>query len=556
MVVSKASTEFREHSIEDTLGLLNSSTGGLSESEALVRLQKFGPNQVFQKRSNRLLVFLSRYWGPMPWLLEFSIFLSIFLKHYLEAGIIFTLLTINVIIAYVQSRGSQRALETLKKRLAIKASILRDGKWAAREAGIVVPGDIISIGLGDIIPADVKLLSGELSVDQSVLTGESLPIEAAPSDILFSGSIVKRGEASGVVVNTGVRTYFGKTTELVKIAKPKSHQEQIMLAVVRYMLIVGIAAMLLVSSYALVIGSGILTILTFAVIFLMGAVPVALPAVLTIVQSVGASELANKGVLVTRLDSIEDAASIDVLCLDKTGTITQNTLSVEETVAFSGFSQQDVIVLAALASSAQNQDAIDAAIIEHAKSLKISLSAFERLSFKPFEPATKRSEAAISLGSDHYIVTKGAPQIVISLCRELDAATRAAADQKIKEWSPKGYRALAIGRSNGNNIETLRLAGLISFADPPRPDSRDMILGAKELGIKPLMLTGDNISIAREIASQVGVGSQIIRMDEFRKLSENEQAKLIDKTDGFAEIYPEDKYQIVRLLQSEGIWWV
>ena len=290
----KNTSEYKELSIEDTLKILDSSTNGLTESEATHRTQKFGFNEVAEKRGNPVLAFLSRYWGPMPWLLELAIVLSFVLKHYLEAGIIFILLTINTVIGYIQSRGSQRALEALKKRLAIKANILRDGKWATREARAIVPGDIISVGLGDIIPADAKLISGELSIDQSILTGESLPVDAQPSAILYSGSIVKRGEAKCLVVNTGANTYFGKTAELVKIAKPKSHQEQIMLSVVRYMMVLGIVALILVASYAAVIGTGILSILTFAVIFLMGAVPVALPAVLTIVQSVGATELAKR----------------------------------------------------------------------------------------------------------------------------------------------------------------------------------------------------------------------------------------------------------------------
>jgi H+-transporting ATPase len=548
----KNTSEYKELSVEETLKTLGSSQNGLTESEAIQRTRTYGFNEVIEKKRNPVLAFLSRYWGPMPWLLELAIVLSCVLRHYLEAGIIFVLLTINAIIGYVQSRGSQKALEALKKRLAIKAKVLRDGKWATREASVIVPGDIISVGLGDIIPADAKQVSGDLSIDQSILTGESLPIETGPSAILYSGSVVKRGEAQCLVINTGANTYFGQTAELVKIAKPRSHQEQIMLTVVKYMMVLGIIALVLVGSYAAVTGTGVISILTFAVIFLMGAVPVALPAVLAIVQSVGAVELAKRGVLVTRLDSIEDAASIDVLCLDKTGTITQNKLSVGDVIPFTGFTKDDVSIMASLASQEQSKDAIDTAILENSRSAKVDLTPFKIALFTPFEPSTKRSEAIVSTDGKRFKVIKGAPQIVISLCRGLDAATRDKANQIIEDLSLKGYRTLAVAKSAADDLDTIQMVGVLSLADPPRLDSKEMIEGARALGVKPLMLTGDNIAIAREIARHVEIGTRIIRMDDFRKSSDVEQARLIEDSDGFAEIYPEDKYKIVKILQARG----
>ena len=346
----KSTSEYKNISPEEIVKSLGTSMDGLSESEAGKRLEVFGYNEIIEKKKNLLLEFLLRYWGPMPWLLELAMGLSIVLRHYLEGTIIFVLLTVNAVIGHIHSRGSQKAVELLKKKLAIKAKIVRNGKWLIKDAREIVPGDLIIVGLGDIVPADAVMVSGEISIDQSALTGESLPVEAHRSDILYSSSVVKRGEARCVVVNTGANTYFGKTTELVKTAKPNSHQEEVMMAVVKYMMYLGIAASILVSLYALVMHLSLLLILTFAVIFLMGAVPVALPAVLTIVQSVGAMELAKKGALVTRLDSIEDAASIDILCFDKTGTITQNRLSVAESLPFSGHTKEEVITTAALAS--------------------------------------------------------------------------------------------------------------------------------------------------------------------------------------------------------------
>jgi len=551
LVVNNTS-EYKAISTAEAFRSLETSADGLTNSEVQRRIQIFGFNEVAEKRANPLLAFLSRYWGPMPWLLELAIVLSVVLKHYLEAGIIFALLTINTVIGQIQSRGSQRALDALKKRLAINARVLRDSEWSTKEAREIVPGDIISVGLGDIVPADAKLISGNLSIDQSILTGESLPVEAQESAIIYSGSIVKRGEAKCVAVNTGANTFFGKTAELVKTAKPKSHQEQIMLAIVRYMMFLGVGALVLVAIYAAIIGTGILSIITFAVIFLMGAVPVALPAVLAIVQAVGAMELAKKGVLVTRLDSIEDAASIDILCLDKTGTITQNKLSVGEVIPFSDYTEPDVVMMAGLACQEQSKDAIDTVLLEYSRARDTNLNSYQCLSYTPFEPSTKRSEAVVSAGDKRFRVIKGAPQTVISLCQGLNEATKIKANQTVEELSLKGYRTLAVARSAEDDIDNIHFVGLLALADPPRPDSKAMIEDARALGIRPIMLTGDNIAIAKEIASQVTVGTRIIRMDEFRNSSETEQLKIIDESDGFAEIYPEDKYKIVKLLQSRG----
>jgi H+-transporting ATPase len=547
----KNTSEYRAISTEEAMGLLGASSDGLTDSEVKRRLQIYGFNEIPEKKINPVVQFLLRYWGPMPWLLEVAIVLSIVLNHYLEAAIIFALLTVNTVIGQIQSRGSQRALEALKRRLAVEARVLRDGEWVTTEAREIVPGDTISIGLGDIVPADAKLLMGDLSIDQSVLTGESLPVDVQQSAIIYSGSIVRRGEATCVVVNTGPNTYFGKTAEFIKIARPKSHQEQIMLAIVRYMMFLGAGALVLVAAYAAIMGMGILSILTLAVIFLMGAVPVALPAVLVIVQAVGATELARKGVLVTRLDSIEDAASIDILCLDKTGTITQNRLSVSDVVPFAAYTKEDVVMMASLASQGQGRDAIDTAVLDYAKVSNINISSYKQVSFIPFEPSTKRSEAMVTTDGKRFKTIKGAPQIVLSLCKGLDEVTRAKANQTVEELSLKGYRTLGVAKSV-DDTNNLQFVGLLSLADPPRPDSRDMIERARKLGVKPMMLTGDNIAIAREIARQVSIGDRIVRMEEFRSMVDIEQAKTIEEIDGFAEIYPEDKYRIVKLLQSRG----
>jgi H+-transporting ATPase len=547
----RKTSEYHDLSVEETLRLLNATTDGLKGSEAQKRLQLFGYNEIVEKRKSPVLQFLLRYWGPMPWLLELAIVLSIVLGHYLEAGIIFGLLTINSVIGHLQARSSQAALESLKKRLAIKAETLRDGNWTVVDAKEIVPGDVIALGLGDMVPADAKVIDGELSIDQSVLTGESLPVDAHQSSVVYSGSVVRRGEARCIVVNTGLNTYFGRTAELVRVAKPKSHQEEIMLAIVRYMMYLGVAALIIVSIDSALTGIGVMTILTFAVIFLMGAVPVALPAVLTIVQAVGATELVKKGALVTRLDSIEDAASIDVLCLDKTGTITQNELSVSEIIPLSGYSKEDVIVASSLASQELGKDAIDLAVIGFARSAGSELGKYKQVSFTPFEPSTKRSEAIVLADGKQFRTIKGAPQVVMSLSR-INEEARKDLDTLVEDLSLKGYRTLAVARSEDSDLDNLHLVGFISLADPPRPDSRDMIEETRKLGIKPVMLTGDNIAIAREIARQVSLGDRIMKISDLKNLSEEQQAEIVEQYDGFAEIYPEDKYKIVRLLQSRG----
>jgi H+-transporting ATPase len=550
----KSTSEYKKISLEETQAFLEASIDGLSESDAGKRLEIFGYNEIVEEKKNPFLEFLLRYWGPMPWLLELAMGLSFILRHYLEGIIIFVLLTVNAVIGYVHSRGSQKAVELLKKKLAIKAKVLRDGKWVMKEAKEIVPGDTIAVGLGDIVPADAKIISGELFIDQSALTGESLPAETHQSDIIYSSSVVRRGEARCAVVNTGANTYFGKTAELVKAAKPKSHQEEVMMAVVRYMMYLGIAALVLILAYGVImrLEEHIVTILTLAVIFLMGAIPVALPAVLTIVQSVGAMELAKKGALVTRLDSIEDAASIDVLCFDKTGTITQNKLSVAESIPFSGYTNEDVVTTAALVSQEEGMDIIDLAVIGYAKSMRIDFTDYKRISHTPFNPSIKRTEAIIEVDTKRFKAVKGAAQIVISMCRGIDKEDMEKANRTIDEFSRKGYRTIAVARSEGNDLDNLKLAGLLSLADPPRPDSKSMIEQARKLGIKPIMLTGDSMAIAQEIALQAGIGGNIIRMADIKGLTDDEQMKVVGESDWFAEIYPEDKYRIVKLLQSRG----
>ena len=547
---ARPSAGYQELTVEETLRLLESTTGGLQEADAESRTHKFGHNEIAEEKQSAVKRFLSHYWGPMPWLLEFTILLSLLLGHLLNAVIVFILLTINVSVGFVNSSRSQKALKLLRKRVATRTNVLRDGEWKTTESRNVVPGDVIQIGLGEIVSADSKLIGGEVFVDESALTGESLSVPLHEADIVYSGATVVEGEARCVVVNTGESTAFGNTGRLVRMAHPASHQMTMVLGVTRFLLRFSLMALILTSIYAFVVSAEVSLILTLVVMFLMGSIPVALPAVLAVVESVGSLELAHKGALVTRLDSVEDAASIDVVCIDKTGTITQNWLSIVEVAAFAGHSKGDVSLAAALASKVGSKDPIDELIIGLATSRGLRLDSYEQVSFTPFAPTLKRSEAIIKDGNKEFRVVKGAPHVVMSLCSS-DQDTTAQFNSKLEEFSQRGHRSLAVAESDPDNPEKLNLIGLLAMANPIRPDSKDMIEQLRRIGVRPIMLTGDSLSIAREIGRQASVGERIVRLSDVKDALDSHELHILDY-DGFAEIFPEDKYKIVSLLQSYG----
>ncbi len=554
-IQNKATNDYQSMSAQDVASVLQSSIGGLSEKEASERIRRFGSNEIKEKKKNPVRQFLKRYWGPMPWLLEFAMVLTFIVSHYTEGILIFVLLTVNAVIGFVQSRNSQKAVELLKKQLQVKIKVLRDSKWVQKDAKDIVPGDVLNLRLGDLIPADVFVLEGEVSADASALTGESLPQDIHQNGVAYSGSIVKRGEAKCMVVNTAAGTYFGKTVSLVQIAKPNSKQQELMFSIVKYMMYLGLAASAVVTCYAIVLHKDIMSIMSLIIVFLMGAIPVALPAVMTIVQAVGAMSLSKKGVLVTRLNSIEDASSIDTFCFDKTGTITQNQLSVTDCKAFGAYDKDTVARLAALSSKAEEMDAIDTAMIQYSKCMKVSMDGCTQLSYLPFNPANKRTEATARIGEKTCRILKGAPQTILQLCGKLGDKMAQEINRAVDEFSAKGCRTIAVAvcrSAEKENQADCEFVGLLALSDPPRPDSREMIQKIKELGIRPLMLTGDNQAIAREIAGQVGIGTGIHRAKELEGLSHEEQVKLIDSCDGFSEVYPEDKFKIIHLLQDEG----
>lgn len=524
---------------------------GLSSAEATRLIASYGFNELAEKKRNPVLDFFARFWGPMPWLLETAMALSVILGHEIEAAMILAILSVNAVIGFRHARDSKRAIDLLRKRLALTVRVLRDGAWVTIPAREAVPGDVISVKLGEIIPADARILSGSLSVDQSSLTGESLPVEAGPGETIYSGSPVQRGEARCVITATGNRTFFGKTARLVETAKHASHQEEVMMSIVKYMMYLGIAASILVAAYAWYIKVDLLVILSFVVIFLMGAVPVALPAVLAIVQSVGAVELSKKGAVVSRLEAIEDAASIDTLCFDKTGTITKNELEIADMQTFGETAGEDLVRMALLASSSEGQDLIDAAIARKAATSGISTDGYERTDYVPFDPALKRTEVTATIDGTRIRVVKGAPLMVLRMCEETSALVNQAALNIIVSYSKKGHRTIAVAFSDSVSGK-FRLAGLIALSDPPREESRQMIETIQSLGIRPIMLTGDDAAIGAEIASTVGIGNRILNIGDLQTTDQRRMAESISNADGVAGIYPEDKYNIVRALQSDG----
>ena len=522
---------------------------GLSGAEHIRRIAVYGYNEVPEIKPNSIISFAKKFSGPTAWMLEAVIILSVVLSNYADVYIIAALLVLNAILGFLQEQKASRAVDALKRKLQVNSRTLRDGIWGVIPARDLVPGDIVRVRAGDFVPADLTLTEGNLEVDQSALTGESLTIRKGQADELFSGSIIKSGEATGFVTRTGTRTYYGKTTELVQVARHRLRSEEVVSQVVKWMVTmvgVAVAAALAVSA---IFGSRLLDVLPLALVLLASSVPVALPAMFTITMAVGSMELTRRGVLVTRINASEDAATMDVLCLDKTGTITENRLSITGIIAEPGVDADEVILYGALASEAANNDPIDCAFLAMAKSRGLSTTTFSRRAFSPFDPATRRTEAIVMKDEITYRVAKGA----ISSIAELSGTDPSPLRNQSVEFALKGNRTLAIAA--GKPGEALQVMGIVALSDPPRPDAPHLIGSLQDLGISVKILTGDALAIARETARQVGLPGDIIVSDELdilQKTDPEQAAHKIEESAGFARIYPEDKYAIVKSLQESG----
>jgi H+-transporting ATPase len=544
---SLSTREFERMEVEEAFNVLGSSPEGLSEEEARKRLAVYGFNEVPEKRENLALAYLRRYWGPLPWLMEAAIVVSYAAGRLFETEVMLFLLVLNATLGFAHERSSKRVVELLRKQLRVEVRVRRGGEWKVVDARELVPGDVILLRLGSAVPADVKVFEGKLLVDQSALTGESLPVEVGEGGVAYAGSIVRGGEAKCLVVNTGARTFFGRTVELVKQAKARSQQERVILAFTRYMMVAGIAALLIALPVALAEGWPPARMLDLAVTILMGAVPVALPAVLTIMQAYAALELSRRGVLVTRLSAAEDAGAVSVACFDKTGTLTENKLQVVEVKPF-GFSERDVLLFASLAASEGARDPIDEAVLRRAREAGVDRGSCRIESYTPFDPHIKRSEAVAVCGGKRVRVAMGEPRTIVGLCgaggEEAGKVLR-----EVEEASRRGLRtlAVAVGEDGGG----MRVAGLLHLLDPPRRDSAELLAKLRELGVRPVMLTGDNALVAREVARMAGVGERVVSVKELRERGASLE-EVVDSVDGLAEVFPEDKFNVVKAFQSRG----
>jgi len=515
---------------------------GLSQIEAQERLEQYGPNAIPEEKVRLWLVFLRKMWAPVPWMLEASIILQIFLGKYIEAGIMGVLVIFNAVISTVQETRAHNALSLLRNRLTVSSRVLRDDKWQIIPGSNLVPGDIIYLRMGDLIPADLTLLSGQLLLDLSTLTGESLPVDCETGASVYAGTTVLRGEATGKVLATGLNTRFGKTAELVRQAKTVGHSEKIVLKLVKNLLILNAFLVAIVFTYALISGLPMSDILPFALILLIASVPMAMPATFTLASALGASSLSKNGVLVTRLSSIEAAASMQVLCTDKTGTLTENKLTVKEIIAFSSYSEEEILRMAVMASDEATQDPLDKAILDHANHKHLNLNNKSiRKKFVPFDPQTKRAEARFMENGVRMSVVKGAPQVIQSLVHEPNNGV----PQLVINLSSRGLRVLAIATGTK---KSLHMAGLIAFEDPLRQDSALIVSHLKELGVRVVMLTGDGLTTAKAIASKIGLGDKSCSGESLNVPFTSNNIGC----DVYAEILPEDKYNLVKKYQKAG----
>jgi len=529
---------------------LESSAKGLSQAEAQKRLAQYGPNEIKEKKDNPILKFLTYFWGPIPWMIEGAVILSGIVRHWLDFFIILFLLFSNALVAFWEEHQAGNEIAALRAKLATKARALRDGKWATPKVSELVPGDVIRLRLGDIVPADARLLAGDsVQVDQSALTGESLPVTAKAGEAVFSGSIIKRGEADALVYATGSNTFFGKTAELVQGAHTASHFQRAVLKIGDYLIILAVTLVAVIVIFALFRHDPVLDTLEFALVLLVAAIPVAMPTVLSVTMAVGARLLAKKLAIVTKLSAIEELAGVDVLCSDKTGTLTQNKLTLGDPFTVNNVSADQLILWAALASRAEDKDTIDLAVIGGVKDQK-ALQSYQVLHFQPFDPVHKRTEATVKAADGkQFFVAKGAPQVILQIAQNI-AEVKPAVEKAVNDFAGRGFRSLGVARADQDG--QWQFAGVLPMFDPPREQAKATIASAQQMGVKVKMVTGDQLAIAQETSRQLGLGANILDATGLHDSKNQQSAQSIEDADGFAQVFPEDKYNIVDVLQKRG----
>lgn len=517
---------------------------GLTTAEALLRLREYGLNQISEKRRHPVLAFLLKFWGPIPWMLEVTVILQLALGKFTDAFIIILLLIVNAVIGFSFERKAQRSLALIQQQLRIEARVLRDNKWKRMLSQELVPGDIVRLRAGDLIPADARLINGAVAVDLSSLTGETELIERSDEQELYAGSVIRRGEAVAEISATGSRTFYGKTAHLVQNARPTDQGDVFVQRIVMYLM--GFTGLLVIGVLldAIAIQLPLTDVLLFALALLIAAIPVSLPVTFTLASAVGARKLAGDHVLVARLAAVKEAAGMDVLCTDKTGTITQNELAVVDTRTYNGYSKSKLLRLAALAADEAAHDPIDSAILSAAKAVKPRYRKARRTAFTPFDPATKRTESLIrwrNKSRKSRRVIKGSPH-VISLLTHGDIDFTA----DVEGWAAAGNRSIAI--ATGKLGKALKTVGLLALRDEPREDAAEVVGRLHELGVRVIMITGDDIATAQSIAGQVGITGEVCTQEALH----TDIAAAAAHFDIFARVYPEDKYRLVESLQSAG----
>ncbi|MEJ2429792.1 MAG: plasma-membrane proton-efflux P-type ATPase [Deltaproteobacteria bacterium] len=545
--------ELKDLPVDQTLERLGTSPEGLSKEEVEKRLQEYGYNELEEKRESAILLFLSFFRGTIPYMIMAAALISGILHHIPTLIIILVLLFLNAIIGFREEHQAGNAIEALKEKLAVKANVRRQGEWMNIEARELVPGDIVRLRIGSVIPADAKLLEGDpVKVDQAALTGESMPVEHKTGDMVYSGSILKQGEIDAVVLATGVNTYFGKTAQLVESAKTKSHLQIAIMKMADYLLVAAIVLSIVIIAFEYMRTAQILTVLQFVLVLIVAAVPVAMPAVLSVTMALGAGKLAEEQAVVTKLSAVEEMAGVDILCSDKTGTLTQGQLSPGDPFTVEGVSAEDVVFCGALASREEDQDPIDLAVLSGIKD-KNKLEAHTIAHFMPFDPVHKRTEASVKgPEGEEFKTTKGAPQVIVEL-DEGASKIRDKVDEAIDGFAARGFRSLGVARTKENG--KWQFLGIIPLYDPLREDTKPTIEAAQKLGLKVKMVTGDQIAIAKEIARQLDLGTNIMDAAVFAETKHHESgqvAEAIEKADGFAQVFPEHKYHIVDVLQQRG----
>jgi len=537
----------------DLWARLKSSPDGLSRSEAERRLAQYGPNEIAEKRISPFVEFLTYFWGPIPWMIEAAIVLSALVRHWPDFFIILVLLLANAVVGFWEEHQAGNAIAALKAKLAIRGRVRRDGTWTTVGARDLVPGDVIRLRLGDIVPADVRLLEGDpVEVDQSALTGESLPISHKAGDAVFAGSIIRQGEIGAMVYGTGENTYFGKTAQLVQEARTVSHFQRAVLKIGNYLIALAVVLVLLILVVALFRGDRMVTTLQFALVLTVAAIPVAMPTVLSVTMAVGARLLAKKEAIVSRLAAIEELAGVNVLCSDKTGTLTQNKLTLGDPFTVGDIDVDQIILDAALASRTEDDDPIDLAVLSGLKGDR-ALKNYQVVHFQPFDPVHKRTEATVKdADGKTFKVTKGAPQVILELAANAEEV-KPTVEKAVDGFAARGFRSLGVARTNGD--DQWRFLGVLPLFDPPREDSKATVATARQMGVTVKMVTGDQLAIAKETARQLGLGTNILDAAAFGDTKHHETAQLaesIEKADGFAQVFPEHKFHIVDVLQKRG----